>query len=71
MRTTQTNRCTRCSKRHNDAVSAKVCCLFAPKPNGYCAWCGEDLKDYAFCSQACAISYREDVLASARERRSG
>lgn len=68
MRTVETNRCIHCSKRHNDALSAKVCCLFAPsKPTGECAWCGDDLPEGSFCNQACAISYRDDVITEAQK----
>ena len=65
MRTSDTHRCVRCSKRYHDTLSASVCCLFAPKPMGFCAWCGTDLPRGSFCSQACGVSYRDDVLESA------
>lgn len=65
--TQNTHRCIHCEKRHLGYLSASVCCLFAPKPMGWCAWCGEETKR-SFCKEACAISYRDDVLESVRKK---
>lgn len=40
-----------------------VCCVYVPiERTGWCAWCGEDCGERAFCNGACAYSYAEDVV---------
>ena len=63
---TKNNRCVRCDVKHGDGTAAALCCLFAPKAMGWCAWCGAETR-VSFCSEPCAISYREDVFASKRK----
>ena len=53
--------------------STGACCLMAPDPKPWCAWCGEDLdgdpgrvgnknvERQVFCGPACASSYHQDL----------
>ena len=54
--------CPRCGERYPTFFEASVCCLFAPDPNGWCAWCGEDLEGKrVFCGHPCAVSFERDL----------
>lgn len=57
------HRCAHCHQKHPSHISAAMCCLFAPKPTGWCAWCGKDCKG-TFCCRPCAVGYRNDVIAA-------
>lgn len=55
-------RCSRCGERHAGMAEASVCCLFAPEPLGWCAWCGTDLPGAeVFCGPACALDHATDL----------
>lgn len=56
-----TVKCTRCGVSHKTVAEAAVCCLVAPRALGWCAWCGGECAR-TFCSEPCAISYRDDVF---------
>lgn len=60
----ETRTCARCRTKYPTLAEAEACCLFAPAPSGWCAWCGNDLPDRSFCNDACALSYREDIIGS-------
>lgn len=54
--------CVRCGATHPNHLEANVCCLFAPPPLGWCAWCGEDVpKKQVYCNRTCAVSYERDL----------
>jgi hypothetical protein len=55
--------CKRCGRRHQGLAQVEVCCLFAPEPSGWCAWCGDDTPPpKVFCKPACAVSFEEETL---------
>lgn len=64
MRTAETLSCKRCGHLYKESTTSKLCCLYAPEPTGWCAWCGDGLKKLVFCCNACAKSYQEDAFMS-------
>lgn len=58
--------CPRCGTAQSP-LGVAGCCLRAPKPTGWCAWCGADLVGprRVFCGSPCALSYADDLLGSA------
>lgn len=57
--------CRHCGARHESAVAAICCCLFAPAPQGWCAWCGKDC-ELTFCRPACGLEHTLDHLSGRR-----
>jgi hypothetical protein len=57
----RTNKCKHCGQKFMTAVESGICCLLAPTPQGWCAWCGEDApKGQTFCNATCSVSYTHD-----------
>lgn len=58
-------RCTRCGtvsgQGRGSALRASLCCLHAPEPTGWCAWCGEVTPEgQTFCNKRCYTEWLED-----------
>ena len=57
----RTPRCPHCGTSHRIVLHVALCCLFAPTPQGWCAWCGEDAPNrQTFCGLACSIDYQAE-----------
>lgn len=60
-----TNKCKGCGTKHRDQVASVLCCLTAPRPTGWCAWCGSDVEQgRSFCSPACSYQHKQDTMQS-------
>lgn len=62
-------RCPACGQRYGVELAvlfAGLCCIMAPPPSGWCAWCGDELEQpgRVFCNRACSVDYTADVAPS-------
>lgn len=67
-RTTESLSCKHCGTKYIEANVSKFCCLFAPKPMGWCAWCGDEVENLTFCSHACSVSFQQDAFVTRTSR---
>jgi len=59
--------CPSCGEPIVHPLDAAICCLLAPPPTGWCAWCGCDLSSpRVFCTPACKASWFQDVFGLPR-----
>ena len=69
---TDGSRCIRCGALLKRPIDAVACCLFAPKPSGWCAWCGDDVKPgRVFCSPKCSQYWFADRRDGSADRNIG